>query len=170
MSINLLPWREALQKRKLLFFILRLVIILLVCIMITWFSSVFYNQKNTAIFQSKQKIEKLIILINQAKKDTDYYRKNTQQKMELSSIHHSIFNALFTMLNNLPFQQGELQELHLNSSSLNLKGYTNSQQEFDLLNDFLEKQKAIKHIRLAYFSVNNEQLSFELNLLLKDKL
>lgn len=169
MSINLLPWRDKQKKKKLFYFILRLMLALSMFFVVIWGSILFQQQQNLLISQSTQKIEKLKLQINQARKDVLIYQKNAQDKLELEIMKSKFVIPLFVILKQIPFNEGELQSLHLTPEKLNLTGYATSQEEFDLLNSFFEQQEIVKNTKLEQFSVKNEFLFFEFNFFLLKK-
>ncbi|TDQ58115.1 hypothetical protein EDC45_1188 [Mesocricetibacter intestinalis] len=164
-AINLLPWRQQRQRRQSRDLLIKLTIICLFAL----FLGILVNA------QSRRTESELQLLQQSLKQETQRLQELQNQIVALNRpalqseplypIPPRRAAELLNIVAALPLSEGELSELELNASRLLMSGTAESQHEFELVQDYLQKIALFRHVELAQFILHpNGETYFQFHL------
>ncbi|MXN88097.1 hypothetical protein [Pasteurella canis] len=162
--LNLLPWRQKQRRQRLILFTIQCCIAL-VCFIVGNFVLLVFSESLTQQKILKQtNLQQITSNLQQVNHQVSELRKNylVQEKMFLLST--KTLNILLDSITTLPLQRGELEELSWDSGLVILKGYVETQTEFEELNQFLTSNILFQEIKLTHFQLELQHISFQFEL------
>ncbi len=167
--LNLLPWRNALlrkKQRKSQKIIVAWGLLLTSCFfLLSYFND---NMQQSISFQQQQnqrQQQQLNQLISE-----NHKLKLQQQIDSHQPISAKNFLQLFKSIQQFPFEQGELQQLNIQPAQIQLLGFAQTQTEFDEIVHYLHQQNYISESQLRDFSLQTDgKLHFDFELKWNDE-
>lgn len=132
---------------------------------VVWEFFIYVNHQNQQhIIQHRNQLsslsQNLLQLVQQTEKLRPHYKLH-ENKLPIKRPH--LFEVL-NLLNELPLQEGELSQIIFSIQSLQLKGYVEDQNEFEMIHHFLNQHTLFEKIELIQFKPTKDQIYFEFDL------
>lgn len=171
LEINLLPWRELQYKKQRYYFIYKAIISSIICILLSIFIFFYIQQIEEKIIVDKEQLQQIENKIFIVKQDIKKLQQNyVSENKQTQNIPTSQALVVLATLLELPLTHGELKELSLDFSTLNLKGIAENNNEFEQLHRFLKQRPIFSKVNLIELkkqSINQKRaviFEFELTL------
>ena len=148
LSINLLPWRLEQHQKAFRRFMWQGLIWLACSVLIVVGLNQLNEQQGQALSQTKEKLTQITHQVHQKRIQVQQLQRDLKE------------------MNELPLQQGELDEFTLNAKQVVLSGMTESQQEFEEIHQFLKRH--FTAVNLTKFQPVQQQLFFQFDIHLSE--
>lgn len=158
-GINLLPWRLEKYRQQLFSFLSKMIAMLIIALVLystlTWFQQQQQETLNSEQEMLTQQKNRLADKIQQIA----HMKQTLQNLTELQAIPSARVKQALTVLQNLPFQQGELSSFNFNDEGIRLNGFCFTQMEFESLHSYLSEQ--FTSTKLTQFQPEQGRLVFQ---------
>lgn len=164
-AINLLPWRQAEFRQKSRNMLIKIGIfslLLFFCLTLLFF---FQQKMSLKLQQQREKLQPHKQQLNEIQQKVTTLQQKIQGTETTFVLPKQDISSFLTLLQQLPLTQGELKTLHFNAEELRLQGWVATQQEFEVLEQFLNHVPELKQRKLEKLeSLSQGELHFEYQL------
>ncbi|WP_158074625.1 PilN domain-containing protein [Rodentibacter genomosp. 1] len=164
-GINLLPWRLEKYRQLLFLFWLKTFIVLGIAFLLYVALSWFQHQQKEALNVQLQQFEQQKSHLTQTVQNIAQIKQRIHSLTGWQAIESDTVEQVLSLLPQFPFQQGELEIFSLNEERIQLNGFCLSQQEFELLHEFLSSH--FNTVKLTQFKTEQGRLVFQVDLSLE---
>lgn len=161
MNINLLPWRITQHQKQTKRFGIMLFAYALPFVFGYNFFSQLTEQGNQKLSQYQENLQQINQHISQVQQDIGKIQQRHSPMHKTAPLASMQITKLFTLLDELPLSQGELQALRLDIDGLWFQGTTETHQEFEQIHQFLQQQAEFSPIKLVQFKPQATHIFFE---------
>lgn len=161
--INLLPWRLWEHQKRLKLLGIRAALATVLSLLIYLGLAEINSHLEHQITGNKQQQESLQQEIGQQQQSLAKLRKLQENYGSEAALEGRNTLQFLDMLAQLPLQQGELSQVFFSAEGGVLKGFTEQQQEFHQIQQYLQQQKFLIDLQLSHFQPQENRIFFEFN-------
>lgn len=163
--INLLPWRLKQHQQQSKILLWKLFGLMLSVLILNIGLYYFHQQVSVQLTAKQENLQQIATQLTQIEQQIVKLRSNHKMRENQLPLATEKVAEILTALSELPLQQGELDELILHSTQIELSGITENQQEFEQLNRFLKNNALFQQVSLSHFTPHqNGSLQFRFTL------
>ncbi|PJG82961.1 PilN domain-containing protein [Caviibacterium pharyngocola] len=159
--INLLPWRQQQHSARLKRLCIRLAFTIGIALALCFPLDYAAMQLRDDIAQQQAKRQKTETELNQITQQINRLRQHSERHSASQPIDNEMLLQFMTLLNDLPFSQGELQSLEAEEQGISMKGTAQTQAEFERVHQFLTRSELFRAVKLNRFAPQREEFYFE---------
>lgn len=167
-GLNLLPWRMALHKRRLRYFVYLCALSALFVTSGYWMWWQWKSNIQQQIQASYKQQEQLQKQLQQTYTQLQQLRQNSFGN-DVQIISHEQVWRVLSVLAELPLEQGELSKFHLREGKVVLQGAVENQREFEQFHHALIQVPLFENVELKTFQPDTALIQFQFELQLKEK-